>query len=114
MKYVCIVPFSVYNRRLKDFRLHLLTMSEAFRCDGCDEYYGGQPTEIRVCMAYSGISSTIILGHAAGRDDAHPDPADKHKVEWPWHSGTVQFCAECTANEIVPAMQRLARRGRYE
>jgi len=66
-------------------------------------------------MEYSGISSTITLGHTAGRDDPHPAKrdSDTYEVRWPWHSSTVEFCAACTSEYLVDAMLDAAQQGRH-
>lgn len=90
-------------------------MSEGFRCDGCDEYHGGNPTQVKVCLEYSTVGRTITLGHCAGRADAHPgeQDAETHEARWPWHSRSVEFCATCTAEYLVPALLDAAMQGRY-
>jgi hypothetical protein len=90
-------------------------MSEAFRCDGCDEFYGGVPTTISVCQEHGAIGETLTLGHVAGRDDAHPrDDEPTHAAEWPFSGGSIELCATCTANYVVPGVQKAARQGRYD
>lgn len=90
-------------------------MSEGFRCDGCDEYHGGRGTDVQVCLEYGGVGRTITLGHMAGRDDAHPGgrDAETHDTRWPWHSSSLEFCATCTAEYLVPALLDAAMQGRY-
>jgi hypothetical protein len=90
-------------------------MSEAFRCDGCDEYYGGTPTTISIGLEHGVVGDSVTLGHFAGRDDAHPrDDEPEHIVEWPFHDGGVELCATCTASYVVPGVQEAAQQGRYD
>lgn len=91
-------------------------MSEGFRCDGCDKYYGGTPTEVSIGTETGTVGLTeIVIGHAAGRDDACPaDGEPIHTVRWPFVGrSTVDFCATCTAEFLVPALQDAAKQGRF-
>jgi hypothetical protein len=89
-------------------------MSEAFRCDGCDEFYGGRPTDISICLNRPYTSDTVTLGHDAGRDDGHPKGEEPtHKVEWPFSGYSVELCAKCTAEYLMPGIQQAAQQGRY-
>jgi len=89
-------------------------MSEGFRCDGCDEYHGGRPTKLSLANEYGTVGTTITVGHRAGRDDAHPsDEEPMHETRWPWHSTSLEFCATCTADYLVPALLDAAMQGRY-
>lgn len=88
-------------------------MSEAFRCDGCDELFGGRPAaRIKVNPA-SGMRKPLRLGHSPGVTDAHPDGKSTREVEWPYHRPKVQFCVHCAADHICPAVIEAAQEGRY-
>lgn len=84
-------------------------MSEEFRCDGCDEYYGGSPTEVSIGTKAGTVGLTeIVIGHAAGRDDACP--ADDEPV--------TRFGGRLSVDQpsisVQRALQNAAKRGRFE
>lgn len=89
-------------------------MSEAFRCDGCDDFYGGEPAIATKAPGTHTIGvNQMQLSHDPGRNDAFPADDPTEEVTWPFHRTRLQFCVSCAAEHIVPGILEAAQQGRY-
>lgn len=88
-------------------------MSKAFRCDGCDRFFGGTPSTISVSNGYSTVGEELTLGHAPGVDDAFPADDPTETVHWPWVTAEIDLCVECMVEYLIEPLQAIAQQGRF-
>lgn len=90
-------------------------MSDAFRCDGCDEFYSGEAAVYVDLETGGAIGITDVrLGHDAGRDDPDPAEAPFRRVDWPPHKSDVEFCVVCAVDGgLMDAFRDVLDGGRY-
>jgi TPP-dependent indolepyruvate ferredoxin oxidoreductase alpha subunit len=76
--------------------------------------FGGFEAEVH--QAHAAITAhQHVVGREGAMGEAGVVSGDEatHDVRWPWHSRSVEFCATCTAEYLVPALLDAAMQGRY-
>lgn len=85
-------------------------MSQAFRCDGCRDFFSGMPAfegDVQgSTVTIPGDGYYIRPRHKGGVDDYNPVGSVDLQVEWPRALLKSRFslCADCFASGLLPAI----------
>lgn len=91
-------------------------MSDAFRCDCCDEFYSGKPAmsvDLTGRSWSKGGETFFMPTHAGGVNDADPVKGPEKEVQWPWQKHTWELCATCFLIYVAGALREALQMGRY-
>jgi hypothetical protein len=89
-------------------------MSNAFRCDACDEFYSGDPSlELDVTASRHTMGVHQLQLGRNSIDDPFPETDEKRTVDFEPNRTDLQLCSECTADYIIPALNDAFEQGRY-